>query len=418
MPVLVTASQNATKDGGGNQAFFNSIYDLTVDTGINPGAIGIDYMANNKGAIRDVTIRGQGSIGLSLSRAWPGPCLITNVRIEGFDVGIASFSHYQFGVTFEHITLVNQKKFGIVNENNVFSIRGLTSTNSVPVIKSTGGFGLITLINGKFIGGSSGISAIESTGALYTRNITTAGYKSAISNKGTIVPGKVVPEFVSQPVLTLFPSKRKSLQLPIQDAPEFNEDVSKWTSVLAFGAKPNDDIDDAAAIQAAIDSGSSTIYFPTGAYNISRTVRVRRNVRKIVGMDSFIYPMFSMVLPNLSWRYEPGTNREVIIERLNIGGWMEHASPQTLVLRDCGHSNYRATSGAGSLFGENVMMGQWRFAPGQKVWLRQLNTEFTKATRIVNKGALLLRLRQVGKQKYWAASFTLGKVLHQFLLVM
>jgi len=49
--------------------FFNSIHDLTVDTGSsNPGAIGIDYMANNKGAIRDVTIRGQGSVGLCQER--------------------------------------------------------------------------------------------------------------------------------------------------------------------------------------------------------------------------------------------------------------------------------------------------------------------------------------------------------------
>ncbi len=35
------------------------------------------------------------------------------------------------------------------------------------------------------------------------------------------------------------------------------------------------------------------------------------------------------------------------------------------------------------------MMGTWRFEPGQKVWLRQLNTEFTKATRVVNNGAKL-----------------------------
>jgi len=34
------------------------------------------------------------------------------------------------------------------------------------------------------------------------------------------------------------------------DAPDFNEDVRKWKSVTAFGAKPNDNIDDAAAIQA------------------------------------------------------------------------------------------------------------------------------------------------------------------------
>lgn len=390
-PVIITGSENAAQDGGGNQAFFNSIYDLTVDTGKNPGAIGIDYMANNKGAIRNVTIRGQGRVGLNLSRAWPGPCFINNVRIEGNDVGIASISGYQYGVTFEHITLVNQKLFGILNDNNVLSIHGLTSTNSVPVIRSAGGFGLITLIDGNFSGGSAAVSAIENIGALYTRDITTTGYQSAIKNGNTVLPNKIVSEFVSHPVQHLFPSTQKSLQLPILDPPDFNEQMSNWISVLAFGAKPNDNVDDTAAIQAAIDSGSSTIYFPTGSYNISSTIRVHGNVRKIVGMDSFINPIVSLPLPlpNPSFRYEPGIHSAVIVERLNVNGWTEHASPQTLVLRDCGPGNYRGTKGAGLVFGENVMMGQWRFEPGQKVWLRQLNTEFTQATRVINNGASL-----------------------------
>ena len=388
--VIVTGSQNASSSGGGNQAFFNSIYDLTVDTGSNAGAIGIDYMANNKGAIRDVTIRGQGSVGLNLSRAWPGPCLIKNVSVKGFNYGIATRSHYQYGVTFEHITLVNQNKVGIINHNNVLSIRGLTSTNSVPVINNASGSGLITLIDGNFSGdGSSAVSAIENKGVLYTRNITTTGYQSAIENKDTVVSGTTVSEFVSNPVLHLLPSQQKSLNLLIEDAPDFNEDVSNWVSVTAFGAKPNDNVDDAAAIQAAIDSGKSTIYFPTGAYNISKTIRVRGNVRKLVGMDSFIDPMPSKPLPDPSFRFEPGNYSAVIVERLNIHGWREHASPQTLVLRDCGEGGYRATTGAGSLFGENVMIGKWRFEPGQKAWLRQLNTEFTNATRVVNNGAKL-----------------------------
>ena len=387
--VIVTASQNSSSDGGGNQAFFNSIYNLTVDTGSNPGVIGIDYITNNKGAIRDVTIRGQGSIGLSLSRAWPGPCFIKNVRIEGFNYGIASRFHYQYGITFENITLNNQKVVGIINDNNVLSIHSLTSINSVPVIKNSEGAGLITLLDGNFIGGSSSVSAIENKGELYARNIKTKGYQSAINNKETVVPGTSVSEFASNPVLNLFPSHRKSLKLPIQNAPDFNEDVNQWVSVTDFGAKPNDSVDDAAAIQAAIDSGKSTIYFPTGAYNISSTIHVHGNVRKIVGMDSFIDPMPSMPPPDPSLRYEPGTYSAVFVERLNVNGWREHASPQTLVLRDCGHGNYRGAKGAGSLFGENVMIGKWQFEPGQKVWLRQLNTEFTKATRVVNNGAKL-----------------------------
>jgi len=36
--------------------------------------------------------------------------------------------------------------------------------------------------------------------------------------------------------------------------------------------KPNDNIDDAAAFKLAIDSGASTIYFPTGAYIITKTI--------------------------------------------------------------------------------------------------------------------------------------------------
>lgn len=388
--VIVTASQNAVPDGGGNQAFFNSMYDLTVDTGNgNPGAIGIDYMANNNGTIRDVTIRGQGRFGLSLSRAWPGPCLIQKVYVEGFDIGIVSQYHFQFGVTLDRISLANQKRFGIVNENNILSINSLKSANSVPVIKSTGNESMITLLNGDFRGGSSSVSAIENKSALYARNIKTTGYKSVIQNKDAVVPGKTVSEFVSNSVLHLFPSPRKALNLPILNSPEFNEDVSKWVSVTAFGAKPNDDIDDTIAIQKAMDSGKLTVYFPTGAYKISSTIRVRGNVRKIAGMNSFIEPMPSSQLPNPSFRYEPGTSGPLIVERFNVNGWSEQASPQTLVLRDCGHGNYRSTKGAGLLFGENVMIGQWRFEPGQSIWLRQLNTEFTGVTRLVNNGAKL-----------------------------
>ncbi len=103
---IVTGSQNPKSDGGGNEGFRNSIYDLTVDTGVgNFGAVGIDYIANNKGAIRNVTIRAQGKYGLNLSREWPGPNLIKNLIVDGFDYGIASLNHYQYGITFEYITL-------------------------------------------------------------------------------------------------------------------------------------------------------------------------------------------------------------------------------------------------------------------------------------------------------------------------
>ncbi len=387
---IITGSQNPKSDGGGNEGFRNSIYDLTVDTGVgNFGAIGIDYIANNKGAIRNVIIRGHGKYGLSLSREWPGPNLIKNVIIDGFDYGIASLNHYQYGITFEHITLTNQKLAGIINKNNVLSIRGLTSINSVPVIQNTSSSGFVTLIDGKFSGGSSAVSALENTGTLYARNIITTGYQSAIKNKGTVLTGTTVSEFASTSFKSLFSSPSASLNLPIADPPAFSEDINQWVSVTAFGAKPDDNNDDTAAIQKAIDSGKSTIYFPTGVYNINSTIRVRNNVRKLMGMESFLKPRVNQTMPSPAIRFEPGNYDGVTVEQLNVKGVWEHSSTQTLVLRDCAYGSYQGTTGAGSLFGENVMIGKWQFAPGQKVWLRQLNTEFTNATRLINNGAKL-----------------------------
>ncbi|GAF88761.1 unnamed protein product, partial [marine sediment metagenome] len=201
--------------GEGNEAFSNSIYNLTVDTGANnPGAIGIDYLANNKGAVRNVTIRsgdGSGVCGLDMTRKWVGPCLIKNVMIEGFDYGIA-VDHPENSITFEHITVRNQNVLGVKNNNNSLAIRKLTSNNSVPSVRNTGYLGLIALIDSELTGGSPSVSAIENdSGVLFARNITTSGYQSAIKNFGVVIAGANVDEFVSHDIEMLFPTEAKSL---------------------------------------------------------------------------------------------------------------------------------------------------------------------------------------------------------------
>jgi hypothetical protein len=78
------------------QAFRNSLFDLTIDIGSgNPGAVGIHYLNNNQGAIRNVTVRTsdpnkRGKAGIAMVTNWPGPELLESVRVEGFDVGIWS----------------------------------------------------------------------------------------------------------------------------------------------------------------------------------------------------------------------------------------------------------------------------------------------------------------------------------------
>jgi hypothetical protein len=47
----------------------------------NPGAIGIDYVASNKGMLESVIVRSsdpklRGTAGVAMLRHWPGPCFL------------------------------------------------------------------------------------------------------------------------------------------------------------------------------------------------------------------------------------------------------------------------------------------------------------------------------------------------------
>jgi hypothetical protein len=420
--VIHTAGISGSADGGGNRAHRNYIFDLTVDTGKgNPNAIGIDYHANNLGALRNVTIRsgdGAGSVGLRMARGWPGPCLIKNVKISGFDVGIDTVSP-EYSVTFENITLENQKLFGIRNMWNVLSIYKLTSNNKVPAIKhenitqaySRDTRNLTVLVDANLTGGSSGNVAIDNyAGNVYLRNVQTTGYQAVVKNRGQIIPGTSITEYVSSQPLSLFNSTGRSLKLPIEETPSFHDNnLNNWINVTAFGATQSDGSNDTAAIQKAIDSsitsGKTTLYFPTGYYRINKTLILRGNIKKIVGLyarlESYDNTFFSnSKTPQPFLRIGNGTPDTVIIDGLDTGGGIgdnagaigiEQATSRTLVILDsrlAGSMSYRGVSGAGKLFLEDIWGSKFEFTNTQKVWARQLNPEIID-WKIRNNGAKL-----------------------------
>ena len=107
-------------------------------------------MGNNYCALRNVTLQSSdpshsGAIGLALLRYAAGPCLMKNMVINGFDYGI-KVANNEYSVTFEDLTLLNQKLYGIYNASNVLSIRHLFSTNRVPAIYNANTAGLVTLV--------------------------------------------------------------------------------------------------------------------------------------------------------------------------------------------------------------------------------------------------------------------------------
>jgi len=382
------------------QRFGNSIRNLTVDTGLgNSGAIGIQFNASNQGSMRQVTVQSgddQGVVGLDFGFADEiGPLLVKGVTVKGFQYGIMS-GYTVNSQTFEDITLHNQSVYGFWNYSQVINIRNLTSTNAVPAIyNGVGGISHMTLLNASLNGTGDAInqSAIINGGNLLARDITTTGYQGAIASGSIKLSGPIVSEFVSSDISRLSSTATATLNLPIRETPTVPWDdptTTPWANVVAYGAIPNDGIDDTSAIQAAIDSGRTTVYLPIGDYNLQSTVLVRNNVRRIIGTEAYIEVPNTV---NPGFRVVDGTSSVVLIERIQSGyastPTIENASSRALVIQDATNVSGNMT-GSGDVFLENVVSNpfqSWTFN-GQNVWARQFNVENT-GTHIANNGGNL-----------------------------
>lgn len=414
-PVIKSASQNPVDaNGGGNQAFGNSICDLTVDVGTrNPGAIGIDYLANNKGMIENVLVRTSdpadaGHIGIAMLRAWPGPCFLKNVEVHGFDFGI-DVGQTQYSVTMEHVALKGQRLCGMRNSDNGLAVRDLVSHNAVPAVISRQGkdnrygpAGLVVLTDSKLFDGLPGNHAIENAAHLFVRNVETTGYKAAVRDRGSDVPIVGAGEYASGVVKSKFGGSGRSLRLPVEETPTYwDNDLSHWRTVGVPSGS-----DDTAQIQAALDSGAATVYFIPGTYHVADTLRVRGQVRHLIGMDALLRPAknhrFTKTPDTRSaFRFEtPDKDVSVVVfERFNLffnegGRAVENASRKVLVIKSviswASGGGYRNEPGAGRLFIEDFDPGSHQndhtVFRSQKVWARQFNPEPRLGPHVVNDG--------------------------------
>jgi hypothetical protein len=366
--------------GDGNAAYQNTIQDLTVDIGTgNPGAIGIDYLASNLGAIRNVTVQASsgsdGVTGIRMTRQDIGPALLENVTVNGFPVGL-DVSNLQYSLTLDHVTLNDQTVAGLRNAQNQVAVSDLTATTAAPAIVNSSSDGEVVLA-GTVLHAVSGYTGplISNQGTIVFRNSNTIdGYQSFV---GSDLPNDVVSGVLSPSGFINGAGGSFNTQNAIVDPPAAIDDpVSKWVSVAAYGAHPSADftdsndqvatvIDAAAGIQAAMDSGASTIYFPHGVYYIGAPVTIPATVQRIVGLDSSLHPT-----PNESWRSQgmfrilAVASTPLEIEQLRFDNSydgtqqaIEFTSSRTLVLRDVMFPGSlavnRATTG-GELFMEDV----------------------------------------------------------------
>ena len=385
--------------------FHNYVENLTFDVGAgNPGATALQFYSNNSGAVRDcrfVAGPGSGHTGLDLAHSdMNGPLLVRNCVVSGFRRGIAT-GHAVNGQVFEHITLSGQSEVGFANEGQAVSIRDLASDNSVPALST---YGTLCLLGAKLTGRGDAEEkpAIVNFngGRILLRDINTTGYRRALGDvshtpdaaaafriEGADKPGSEGPniaEYISQSATRLFPSPSGSLRLPVKEIPEIPKDDPKtWANVDDYGADPNARKDSSPAIQKAMDSGATTVFFP-GSYNLRQTVTIRGKVRRITGLGGQINYGVGL---HPDFRLSDGDAPVVRIDHFShIHGGLEVDTKRSLVAVSVSDCTFVPTAKAldGEWFFEDVVTHDLRLC-GQKLWARQLNIE-NEGTHLANVG--------------------------------
>jgi hypothetical protein len=398
------------KTENGNMSFRQNVWDLQILVGSgNPGAMALDYIANNSGAVRNVLLRsedGSGVSGLELTRNWPGPNMFKNVEIDGFDNGIR-VNYIEYSQTYENITLRNQRVVGIRNDGAVMAMRNIKSVNSVPFLKNDGyGTGLVTILNGDFSGGSANTSAILTSTAkqayVYLRDVTSSGYESLLKNDGTVIAGSSVSEWYSaNKVYSLFNAAPRAtmLKLPVAETPDFHDNnPANWARVICTGY----DCQISQELQPQLNSGKSTVYFPFGvrlAYN-ELAVRIPATVKRIVGFSGVINTDGNGINGGgIRFIVEGDSPEPVIIEQFGYGVKIEHRGKRPVALKNIFLYEYTALPGAGDVYAEDAQMDGFTIQPNQNFWGRQINNELRTATKITNFGNLwILGMKTEGQQ--------------------
>jgi hypothetical protein len=342
--------------------------------------------------------------------------LISRVAVKGFDYGIR-VGQGQYGLTLEHLNLSGQKIAGLDNGGNILAVRDLVSVNTVPAIRSGDRGGFISLVDAKLTGGTADFSAIQSNGELMTRRVNATGYRSAVTQAGRIIPGNDLTQYVSKNPFTPFPETRSpAVDLPVRETPDFvAAQATDWVSVAAYGAKPDDSLDDTVAVQKALDSGKPVVHFPTGRYVISKPLQVRGAIRQIAGFGSTLTPAGTgwgnAGAPAAVVQVSDGGSRDaaaaaVLVTGLRIARDPKAGAPavagligfaqyttRPLVLKDidCADvtTSYQARAGSGPLYLENVSASGWKFDQPQHVWARQFN-HLDRDTGAENRTPLLV----------------------------
>lgn len=398
------------KESGKTSAdwFMRNFRNFTVDVGNNPEVDGIRFYGNNSSIVQNVRVIGRGKVGINAGfYDQNGPNLIQDCEIDGFETGVRSA--WSWGETISRVTVRNCRKEGLYVSATAVGVEDFIVENTPCAVRND--FpndwrhwgGVLALVGGKFTAKNSEQPAIDNRSVLYARDVKTSGFKVALRNEkkedATALAESNITEFTSSSAKHLFDGPTNSLHLTIKREPEmaWETDMNKWVCANEFGAKFDDNKDDTAALQKAIDDAAATkktvVYLRgTGGgdpnwYNINGEVRVHGSVRLIIGLG------FGRVIGGTNGAFVVDDSSAPVVKFQNLQAFggrhvaVENRSAKnTLVVEGCDLKIVGA--GRGDIFATDCPSHVELRSPGQKMWARQLNPEGTSDTGLVrNAGA-------------------------------
>ena len=215
------------------------------------------------------------------------------------------------------------------------------------------------------------------------RHLLYTGFANTLNNFGG--PGGIqqisrnLTEHLASPALGLFPNEGASLRLPVGDTPPLKiEPPANWVNARNY--RITTEMDNAPAIQRAIDTGAATVYLPKGAYSISSPIFLRGALRHFAMLGSAFYRdsgLAALVLKD-------GATETVTIDNAsetftgNIP--ITISADRSLSCRNLGGFSWTSQTHRGRLYLENCVGDSIRIGVGSKLWGRGLNLENNNAT--------------------------------------
>lgn len=343
--------------------FRNSFKHMTISTGSgNPGAIALDYEANNTGTIEDVTIRsedGQGSTGLSMTRSDPGPALIDNVTIEGFDLCANLGGGFNYSMTAVDLHCVDAPI--IVDESSFALLRF-----SGPSIETASSSAMILLSDSQLTG--NGAVGIAGPGSYAVRKVSALGFDNAAGSLG-----QCAAEGYSDVSMAFSGSPSSHIGIPWQDPPEplRSDNPQHWASIQDYGTgRPGllNVLNSLRPIVYAFDDGGYT-----GSYSIPPHVRLITGLGHSIGSGDVGASFLVVDQPSLD---------PLVIEFFNSGVSQGEKAIHVTAARPVYVRNanlgrdaiVRVEAGAGPVWLDDVSMGHLSIEDAT-VYARQLNIE-------------------------------------------